>query len=319
MLTAGAAADLRGGEGPALLVVPAATTRRPPHVVAAVGRRWPSRARWHRMALEACYVVVTATLAPIGATPFAGLISWMGSLRPRLQKSVAEHVATDEEQQVLHLIEFAALRFGDPLLHATSVDDLDDRLDALTDSPEALHCTELLAPHMPLVQASLPMSAALLAAARGHSPEEVQGQVTKDPQRILESWLDAQRQAAQLMWGKDATHVSEATLTDIDLPIEIEKLIFHGFRANFCGLAIEQVFSAGRLIEMWLAGALADRLMVSAQQHLRLLASLPGVLVDETIVPDAERLDFAAIEARHQRAKAASQRSYERARARLGS
>jgi len=95
----------------------------------------------------------------------------LSSLRPRLQKSVAEHVATDEERQVLHLIEFAASRFGDPLLHATSVDDLDDRLDARTDSPEALLCTELLAPHMPLVQASLPMSAALLAAATGHSPD----------------------------------------------------------------------------------------------------------------------------------------------------
>jgi len=264
--------------------------------------------------------VVAATLAPIGATPFAGLISWLGSLRPRLQKSVAEHVATDEERQVLHLIEFAASRFGDPLLHAASVDDLDDRLDALTDSPEALHCTELLAPHMPLVQASLPMSAeVLLAAAAGRSPEEAQGQVIKDPQRILDAWLDAQRQAAQVMWSRGATRVSEAPFAGTDLPIEIEKLIFHGLRANFCGLAIEQVFSAGRLIPVWLAGALADRLVVSARQHLRLLASLPGVSVDEAIVPDAERLDFAAIEARHQRAKAASQRSYERARARLGS
>lgn len=263
-------------------------------------------------------MVVAATLAPIGATPFAGLISWLGSLRPRLQKSVAEHVATDEERQVLHLIEFASSRFDGPLLHATSVDDLDDRLDALTDSPEALHCTELLAPHMPLVQASLPMSAALLAAAAGRSPEEAPGQVIKDPQRILEAWLDAQRQATQLMWSRDAPRVSEAPFAGTDLPIEIEKLIFHGLRANFCGLAIEQVFSAGRQIPVWLAGALADRLVVSARQHLRLLDSLPGVAVDEAIVPDTERLDFAAIEARHQRAKAASQRSYERARARLG-
>lgn len=276
---------------------------------AAFGIAWP---------LRHAGVVVAATLAPIGATPFAGLISWLGSLRPRLQKSVAEHVATDEERQVLHLIEFAASRFGDPLLHATSVDDLDDRLDALTDSLEALHCTELFAPHMSLVQASLPMSATLLAAAAGHHPEE-EGQVIKDTQRILEAWLDSQRQAASLMWSRDATRVSEAPSAGTDLPIEIEKLIFHGLRANFCGLAIEQVFSAGRLIPVWLAVALADRLVVSARQHLRLLASLPGVSVDEAIVPESERLDFAAIEARHQRAKAASQRSYERARARFGS
>jgi len=243
---------------------------------------------------------------------------WLGSLRPRLQKSVAEHVATEEEQQVLYLIEFAASRFGDPLLHATSVDDLDDRLDALTDSPEALHCTELLAPHMPLVQASLPMSAALLAAAAGHRQDDVPGQVIKDPPRILEAWLDAQRQAAQLMWSSDATRVSVAPFAGTDPPVEIENLIFHGLRANFCGLAIEQVFSAGRLIPVWLAGALANRLVVSAREHLRLLASLPGVSVDEAIIPAAERLDFAAIEARHQRAKAASQRSYELARERLG-
>ena len=111
----------------------------------------------------------------------------------------------------------------------------------------------------------------------------------------------------------------EAPFAGADLPVEIEKLIFHGLRANFCGLAIEQAFSIGRAIPVWLAGALADRLVVSARQHLRLLASLPGVSVDEAIIPDEERLDFAAIEARHQRAKAASQRSYEHARARLDS
>src|SRR5215813_3620454 len=96
--------------------------------------------------VELCGILdkVTAeAIAAIDVTPFAGLVPWLTSLGHKLRASVAKHSATSEEHELLHLIEFAAFRFGDPLLQATSIDDLDDRLDSLVGSQEALYCTAL--------------------------------------------------------------------------------------------------------------------------------------------------------------------------------
>jgi hypothetical protein len=69
-------------------------------------------------------------------------------------------------------------------------------------------------------------------------------------------------------------------------------------------------------VEPWLALALTERFLESAKQHLRLLASLPGIVVDEAIVSHAERLDLAAIEVRHRRARDVARRTLEAARMR---
>jgi hypothetical protein len=50
-----------------------------------------------------------------------------------------------------------------------------------------------------------------------------------------------------------------------------------------------------------------------------MLASLPGIVVDEAIVPRVERLDLAAIEVRHRRARDVARRTLEAARMRPSS
>ncbi len=260
-------------------------------------------------------------IAPIGATPFAGLVPWLASLWRRLRASVARRDATDEEEQVLHLIEFAASRFGDPVLRATSVDDLDDRLDALVSSPEALYCTALLAQHVSLFQKSEAISAARLAESVGENLGAAQGRVISESQQVLDAWFDAQRQVAGLIASHaptDAERIFEFSLASPQIPAELAQLVFHSLRAGYCSLAIVRVTAAEMPIEPWLARALTERLVASAKEHLRLLASMPGVKVDEAIVPPAMRLDLDAIEARHQRARLASQRSLEQARIRFG-
>jgi hypothetical protein len=277
------------------------------------------------MALGHAGEVTAEALAPLGATPFAGLVPWLASLWRRLRASVAKRVATAEEEQVLHLIEFAASRFGDPLLRASSIDDLDDQLDGLVGSPEALYWTALLARHVSLFQASEATSAAHLAESVAEKLGTAQGRVLSESQQVLDAWLDAQRQVAGLITHdappdaeRIAERIFEFSLASPAIPAELAQLVFHSLRAGFCSLAIARAIGVEAQVEPWLAHALTERLVASAREHLRLLASMPEVTVDEAIVPLAMRLDLDALAARHLRARLASQRSLEQTRTRLG-
>jgi hypothetical protein len=86
-----------------------------------------------------------------------------------------------------------------------------------------------------------------------------------------------------------------------------------------CIVAIARAVIDELRVEPWLARAVTERFLESLKQHLRLLASLPGIVVDEAIVPHAERLDLAAIEVRHRRARDVAQRTLQAARMRSSS
>lgn len=265
--------------------------------------------------------VTTEAMAPIGATPFAGLVPRLASLWRGLRAAVERRAATNEEKQVLLLIEFAAARFGDPLLRSRSVDHLDDQLDQLTGSSEALHWTVLLAHHVPMFQRSEAISATQLAQSVGKSLGQAQGRILSDEQQVLDAWLDAQQQASALIAIQepvDTERIFEFSLASPEIPAELAQLMFHSLRAGFCTLAIVRVIATEEQVEPWLARALTERLVASAKEHLRLLASLPGVTVDESLVPMTARLDFEEIAAHHQRARSASNRSLEQTRTRLG-
>ena len=67
--------------------------------------------------------MTAAEIAPIDATPFAGVVPWLVSLWRKLRAAVEVHQATNEEQQVLHLIEYVTSAIGRPVLAASDVDD----------------------------------------------------------------------------------------------------------------------------------------------------------------------------------------------------
>jgi hypothetical protein len=267
--------------------------------------------------------VTAAEIAPIDATPFASVVPWLVSLWRKLRAAVEVNQATNEEQQVLHLIEYVTSAIGRPVLAANDVDDLDDRLDALIGSEDLLASIQcLLAQHRTLFEAAEPPSTTRVAAAAGGRLGAAQARLLTEAQPMLDAWLSAQRQAIaryapeMIPW---AGRRRDLDLASPDLAAEIAEGRFHALRATVCIIAISCAVIREQRVEPWLARALTERFLESAKQHLRMLASLPGIVVDETIVPHSERLDLAAIEVRHRRARDVAQRTLEAARMRPSS
>lgn len=267
------------------------------------------------------------TTAHPGSTAFDGLMPWLASLWRQLRDLVNAHKATAEERQILHLMEFAGLRFGVPLLLASSIDDLDDRLDDLVDSPDWSHLNALLTQHLSLLLPGSPSSTAF-AEAVGHTLGEARGREVARSQQLLDAYFDAARQLINQINSEiklnpstdlaaESPLVAMPSLAGPEIPAELAEILYHSRKAEICSFAIAHVMITDQAIEPWLAKALIDRLLASTRQHLRLLASMPGVVVDEAIIPHSERLDLHAIEMRHERARAASHHSLEIARAKL--
>ena len=262
-------------------------------------------------------------IAPIDATPFAGVMPWLVSLWRKLRAAVENHQATNEEQQVLHLIEYVTSAIGRPVLAASDVDDLDDRLDSLIGSEALLASIQyLLAQHLTLFETAEQPSTTRVAAAVSDSLGAAQARLLTEAQPMLDAWLSAQRQGIARYAAEMSTWAGRRRDLDLaspDLPAELAECLFHAFRATVCILAIARAVIGEQHLEPWLARALTERFLESAKQHLRMLASIPGIVVAEAIVPHAERLDLAAIEVRHRRARDVAQRTLQAARMRPSS
>jgi len=245
------------------------------------------------------------------------------SLWRKLRAAVEVDQATTEEQQVLHLIEYVTSAIGRPVLAASDVDDLDDRLDSLIGSESLLASTQyLFAQHLTLFETAEPPSTTRVAAAAGDSLGAAQARLLTEAQPMLDTWLSAQPQEI----ARYATEMStwagrrrDLDLASPDLPAELAVGLFHALRATVCIIAIARTVIGEQRVEPWLARALTERFLESAKQHLRMLASLSGIVVDEAIVPPSERLDLAAIEVRHRRARDVAQRTLEADRRRPSS
>jgi len=256
-------------------------------------------------------------------------MSWLASLWRQLRALADSHEATQEDVDMLHTIEIAAERCGKPLLEATSLDDLDDRIDELIDSPEIYQSNKLLTKYAPRLMAPEMASASAFADAVGDILGEAQGRTIAQAHRLIDAWLDAQRQALAGFEAhqasvsvppevaQDDSHSVNLSLTNADFPADVAVLIYHGIRANLCSFAITYIAIKGAS-EPWIAKALTDRIVESVRQHLRFLASIPGVVVDEAIVPRSERLDLDAVFERHQLARETYRRELEAARTQIG-
>ena len=303
---------------------PAPALRRPDRAREAapgVKRRAPPR---HALGITGqvrqAWIVTAAEIAPIDATHFAGVVPWLVSLWRKLRAAVEVHQATNEEQQVLHLIEYVTSAIGRPVLAASDADDLDDRLDSLVGSDALLASIQyLLAQHLTLFETAEPPSTTRVAAAVGDALGAAQARLLTEAQPMLDAWLSAQRQGI----ARYATEMStwaerrrDLDLASPDVPAELAECMFHALRATVCIIAIAHAVIGEQRVEPWLARALTERFLESARQHLRMLASLPGVIVDDAIVPHTERLDLAAIEVRHRRARDVARRTLEAARLR---
>jgi hypothetical protein len=139
---------------------------------------------------------------------------------------------------------------------------------------------------------------------------------------MLDAWLSAQRQGIARYAAETSTWAGRRPGFDLaspDHPAELAECLFHALRATVCILAIARTVIDEQRVEPWLSRALTERFLESVKQHLRMLASIPGIVVDEAVVPHAERLDLAAIELRHRRARDVAQRTLQAARMRPSS
>jgi hypothetical protein len=265
---------------------------------------------------------VATTAAPISANPFAGLLPRLAATVRQLREAPSNQDATHEERELGSLIEYALLHFGAPLLHANSADDLDDHLDALLETPDALLCTTLLARPLALAPAPESVSSDDFTSAVNEQFGNGAAKHLVEAKEILDAWLDAQRQLTAQMTGVPPTNLEEIlsfSLADPTVPAELAEVVSHSLRASFCIMALAQALSTDEPIAETLALALVDRIVEGAKQHLRLLASLPGIVVDDQLVSRETRLDLQAIEIKHRRARATAERSLNAARIRLGS
>ena len=211
-----------------------------------------------------------------------------------------------------------ATPFAGVVLAASDVDDLDDRLDTLIGSQALLASFQhLLAQPLTIFETAEPLSTTRVAAAASETLGAAQARLLTEEQPMLDAWLGAQRQGNPRYAAEMSTWAGRRRDLDLaspDLPAELAECLFHALRATISIIAISCAVIGEQRLEPWLARALTERFLESARQHLRMLASLPGIVVDEAIVPHAERLDLAAIEARHERARDVARRTLEASR-----
>jgi hypothetical protein len=248
------------------------------------------------------------------------LLSALTSTWRQLRGAVSKVTATKEDRELLSLMEYAAARHGEGLLSATSVDDLDDRIDCLLASPEVSRLNAFLlrmvVPTMRREVVSFEEFAHAVEGALG----EAQSRAIQAVNPVFDAWIGAEH-ALVAMVPEEAIADAEAFaasahdfLTSAEVPVEYASALASRLRAEFCLLAIASAVVRDVKVEPWLGRALVERLVEGARGHLRFLASVPGVDVPETVVPRSERLDFSAIEERHRCARARANESLNRAR-----
>lgn len=253
-------------------------------------------------------------------------LPWLTSLWRNLRSLVANATATKEERELLHLIESAASRLGDVLLAASDLDDLDDRLEALLGQPEVFRWNALITQvGLAALQRETP-PADELAAAAAPALGAAQARALNAAEPLLDAYFRTLHALASQVGPDVALHAAEMLgaagpeiLRSPEVPPEAASAIRGALRAALCILAVARAIErAGEVaIPTWLAQGLVERLVAGVRSHLRLLASLPGVNVADSVLPIDERLDLARIEERHRLARAEAQRTYEIARRRL--
>jgi hypothetical protein len=258
------------------------------------------------------------------------LLSALTSTWRQLRGAVSKMTASKEDRELLSLMEFAASRYGEPLLSSANVDDLDDRIDSLLASPEVSQLNALL------LRMGIPtMRRASKRKEVGSFEDfaravegvlgEAQSRAIQCADPIFSAWLGAQN---ALMENVPDAAIADAEafaasahdfLTSAEVPLEYAEALASRLRAEFCFLAIASAVVREVAVEPWRGRALVERLIAGARGHLRFLASLPGVDVPESIVPLSERLDFASIEERHRRSRVRADETLQRVRLRHSS
>jgi len=219
---------------------------------------------------------------------------------------------------------YAASAFGEPLLSANGVDDLDDRLDEMLGQDDVFHWN-VLASQVAKQTLQEPIETSDFAAAAEPALGAEQVRELERAAPLLDAYFQTQRAVLAALSPEEVDEarrqmnaVGPAVLTNPDVAPEVAASLAGGLQAGLCLLAVARaVLVEQRRIPPWLSHALVERIVAGFRAHLRLLAVAPGADVPESVLPAVERLDLETITERHRRARAHAERTYVAARTRL--
>ncbi len=222
---------------------------------------------------------------------------------------------TDEEQHRLHLVAFAGMRVGEPLLRAESAEDHADRIFDAVRQPELMRLSAL-GLRWSVREGFEAMSEEAFASltkelavpdlfevfGRGAIPCLKQG----DLFAAVVAVAMAERfghEGGKHIWIQEEDML--ALLSDHALPPFIGMPAADAAKGAACFAAMAHAVLTGREVRPVIAATLAEQWLHGARQMLWLLASMPGVRMPPVLVPPGVRLDFERIFAELE-AKAAS-------------
>ncbi len=233
------------------------------------------------------------------------------SLFALLRRAIRPLLLSPRERELMKLIEFAAARLGEPLLGSTDQADLDVRLDAAIADPALEHTAVLMLGGVtPDLLSDVPSPdewAADVARAYGAGCEAK----LREGAHLAGASIDVVRRLFEAARGPEPDESVDvgrlrqsiesitSILRDPFLHPETTQLVIDSQKAIPCLLAVYQVAvfpGAGRQVpEPWLKLAIADRWVEGQRAGLRVLASLPGLGVPESVIPSSDRLDLVRI------------------------
>lgn len=208
------------------------------------------------------------------------------------------HAAKDDPLE--GLLRFAISEIGGTLLAAQTVDDLEDRLDAVVLGSKLYHVNALALQDL-RVRAIDP------AATPGATIDRAFQAVLSAPAKtllrnhaaLLGIWLQTQLRLVKELDAPLAAHDMPGPwlLTDPRVPVEVAQVMAATMRASACLLGLALAADEERRLREDIGMALVTQLVDGAKAHLRLLAAFPGAKVPISVV--AEPLDLTQIASLH--------------------
>ncbi len=226
-------------------------------------------------------------------------------------RTLRKELLSEEQRQQLKLVEFAASKIGTEVLKASSLDDLEDRLDWAAEQPEMNHLVALLV-------ASLTQKTLKEAAEPSHPFADALREADMlGASMLLEQAMQYAAASADVLGQLATGHGIEllrdlarqptgeplSFLADPSVPVELARLFLTSVRGTAAFFALCHIVFSGRKTDPWLVRALAERVLDGQRANLRFLASIPGVQVPEGLIRASEKLDVAHLQARTEQAQ----------------
>jgi hypothetical protein len=195
------------------------------------------------------------------------------------------------------LVRFGASTIGTRLLRATSCDDLDGVLEQMIESPDfasLLNLLETRAPPTPGQAHSVPTVSVprwfVERYGRGMAAQLAEGL------KLGAAISDAVRQLETIIGRRERGGRAREPVLELVRKGRIQPKVSRALIAALKGIAafygMAETVLSDRPVEPWLKAALADVWVSGRKEHLRLLASIPGVVVSTDLIPERDRLEL---------------------------